>query len=50
MFKALQVEMYIPLGEGVRLPHLVENNPSSSIATGLGVCVSTAGKLFYLLQ
>ena len=50
VFQLRKDEMYIPLGEGIRLSHLGENNLSSSAATGLGVCVSTAGRLIYLLQ
>ena len=42
--------MYIPLGEGVGLPHLGEKNLSSSEATGLEVCVSTLGKAVCSLQ
>ena len=47
VFQLRKDEMYIPLGEGVGLTHLGENNLSSSTATGLGVCVSTAGRVVY---
>ena len=50
VFQLRQDEVYIPLGEGVVLPHLGENNLSSSEATGLEVCVSTAGKAVCSLQ
>ena len=42
--KAIQVETYIPLGDGVGLPHLGKNNPLSSTATGPGEYESTAGR------
>ena len=50
VFQLRQDEVYIPLSEGVVLPHLGENNLSSSEATGLEVCVSTAGKVVCSLQ
>ena len=43
----MQDEMCILLGEGVGLTHLGEKNLSSFTATGLGVCVSTAGRVVY---
>ena len=50
VFQLMQDEMCIPLGEIVGLTHLGENNLSSSAATGLGVCVSTAGRAVCSLQ